>query len=114
MSCMDCCRTRQPPDCSAGGFAMARARTVVVAAISLAYPLLVYLAGLFAPVPLGAAFPVALGLSGLALFGLGAAKVLVTQNNPWRSGLEMLLVGGMAAGVAYLVGALLKGLGGGA
>jgi VIT1/CCC1 family predicted Fe2+/Mn2+ transporter len=51
-------------------------------------------------------------LSGVALFGLGAAKVIVTQRNFLRSGMEMLLVGGLAAGVAYVVGALLKGIGG--
>ncbi|MBL8097037.1 MAG: VIT1/CCC1 transporter family protein [Anaerolineales bacterium] len=77
-----------------------------------AVPLLVYLLGLAFPVPPDAAFPVAIGLSGLALFGLGAAKVLVTKLNPLRSGLEMLIVGGLAAGVAYGVGALLKGIGG--
>jgi VIT1/CCC1 family predicted Fe2+/Mn2+ transporter len=76
-----------------------------------AIPLLIYLVGLFIPLPANYSFPIALGLSGLALFGLGAAKVLVTQLNPWRSGLEMLLVGGLAAGVAYVVGALLRGLG---
>jgi VIT1/CCC1 family predicted Fe2+/Mn2+ transporter len=75
-------------------------------------PMLVYLLGLFVTLPAGVAFPVSLVLSGLALFGLGAAKVLVTQNNPWRSGFEMLIVGGLAAGVAYVVGALLKGIGG--
>lgn len=75
-------------------------------------PLLVYLLGLVVPVAAGVSFPVSLILSGLALFGLGAAKVLVTKLNPLRSGLEMLLVGGLAAGVAYLVGALLKGVGG--
>ena len=75
-------------------------------------PLLVYLLGLIAPVASETAFPISLFLSGLALFGLGAAKVLVTKLNPIRSGLEMLLVGGLAAGVAYLVGWLLKGIGG--
>jgi VIT1/CCC1 family predicted Fe2+/Mn2+ transporter len=75
-------------------------------------PLLVYLLGLFFTIPITAAFPVALVLSGLSLFGLGAAKVLVTQLNPIRSGIEMLLVGGLAAGVAYAVGALLKGIAG--
>jgi VIT1/CCC1 family predicted Fe2+/Mn2+ transporter len=50
-------------------------------------------------------------MSGFALFGLGAAKSLVTRLNPIRSGIEMLVVGGLAAAVAYLVGALLKGIG---
>jgi VIT1/CCC1 family predicted Fe2+/Mn2+ transporter len=75
-------------------------------------PLVIYLLGLFFPIPVDGAFPISLALSGLALFGLGAAKVLVTRLNFFRSGLEMLLVGGLAAGVAYGVGALLKGIGG--
>jgi len=73
MSCMDCCRTRQPPDRSAGGFAMARARTVVVAAISLAYPLLVYLAmGRFEPRWLS-----------LLLFTLALLRALSTRQPLW-------------------------------
>ena len=36
--------------------------------------------------------------------------MLVTERNWFRSGLEMLVVGGVAAGVAYLVGYLLQGL----
>ena len=76
-----------------------------------AVPLLVYLLGLVAPIDPAVSFPVALVLSGLALFGLGAAKVFVTERNWFRSGLEMLLVGGVAAGIAYLVGYLLQGLG---
>jgi VIT1/CCC1 family predicted Fe2+/Mn2+ transporter len=74
-------------------------------------PLLVYLLAMAVAIPAAALFPVSLALSGLALFGLGAAKVLVTQMSAFRSGLEMLLVGGLAAGVAYAVGALLKGIG---
>ena len=76
-----------------------------------AVPLLVYLLGLVVPIDPAVSFPVALVLSGLALFGLGAAKVLITERNWFRSGLEMLLVGGVAAGIAYLVGYLLRGLG---
>jgi VIT1/CCC1 family predicted Fe2+/Mn2+ transporter len=53
-----------------------------------------------------------IGLSGLALFGLGAAKYFITKRNPLRSGLEMLIVGGLAAAVAYFIGVILKPLGG--
>jgi VIT1/CCC1 family predicted Fe2+/Mn2+ transporter len=75
-------------------------------------PLLIYLINLVTPVAAGVSFPVSLALSGVALFFLGAAKVFVTARNWFRSGVEMLAVGGLAAGVAYLVGFLLRGLGG--
>jgi VIT1/CCC1 family predicted Fe2+/Mn2+ transporter len=74
-------------------------------------PLLVYLIGLFVSVDPATSFAIAAGLSAAALFGLGAAKVLITKRSWFRSGLEMLAVGGLAAGVAYLVGYLLRGLG---
>ncbi len=86
--------------------------TLIAFIVAGVVPLLVYLVGLAFPVAPGAAFPISIALSGLALFGLGIAKVLVTHQNPLKSGLEMLLVGGLAAVVAYAVGALLKGLGG--
>jgi VIT1/CCC1 family predicted Fe2+/Mn2+ transporter len=73
-------------------------------------PLLTDLVGLFTTIDPDVAFAVSIALSALALFGLGAAKVLVTERSWFRSGLEMLLVGGAAAGVAYLVGYLLQGL----
>ncbi len=85
--------------------------TLAAFVVAGALPLLVYLAGMVIPIPSHLSFPISLALSGLALFGLGAAKVYVTGQNPLRSGLEMLIVGGLAAGVAYAVGALLKGLG---
>jgi VIT1/CCC1 family predicted Fe2+/Mn2+ transporter len=77
-------------------------------------PLLVYLAALLFrfTLPAATSFLISVGLSGVALFALGAAKYFVTRRNPFFSGLEMLVVGGFAAGVAYLVGALLKGIGG--
>jgi VIT1/CCC1 family predicted Fe2+/Mn2+ transporter len=86
--------------------------TLVAFVVAGAVPLLIYLMGLIIAIPPAVGFPTSLALSGLALFGLGAAKVLVTERQVWRSGLEMLLVGGLAAGVAYGVGALLKGVGG--
>ncbi|HZW04065.1 MAG TPA: VIT1/CCC1 transporter family protein [Anaerolineaceae bacterium] len=75
-------------------------------------PLLFYLLNLFFRFDLGeqSNFFLAIVLSGLALFGLGASKVFITQRSPIRGGLEMLIVGGLAAAVAYAVGALLKGL----
>jgi VIT1/CCC1 family predicted Fe2+/Mn2+ transporter len=75
-------------------------------------PLLIYLFGLVVTIPPELAFPITIGLSGLAMFGLGAAKVFITERDWLRSGLEMLVVGGLAAGVAYVVGYLLRGLGG--
>jgi VIT1/CCC1 family predicted Fe2+/Mn2+ transporter len=74
-------------------------------------PLLVYLAGLLISIPASNEFMISIVLSGVALFGLGAGKVKLTGLDWWKSGLEMLLVGGLAAGVAYGVGALLSGIG---
>lgn len=85
--------------------------TFVSFIVSGVVPLLVYLIGLAVPIQPRTGFLVSFGLSGAALFGLGAAKVLVTERNALRSGLEMLFVGGLAAGVAYAVGAMLRGLG---
>ncbi len=85
--------------------------TLIAFIVAGSVPLLVYLAGLLFPIAPAVAFPVSLSLSALALFGLGAAKVLVTGRRPLRSGLEMLIVGGLAAAVAYGVGVLLRGLG---
>ena len=84
--------------------------TAFVVAGSL--PLLIYLVGLVLPVATSTAFITSMVLSAITLFSLGAAKVVVTQRNPLRSGLEMLLVGGLAAVVAYVVGAALKHIGG--
>ncbi len=85
--------------------------TFIAFVIAGSFPLLVFLLGLVVDIPQSLAFPTAVVLSGLALFALGAAKSFVTRLSPLRSGFEMLLVGGLAAAVAYAVGALLGGLG---
>jgi VIT1/CCC1 family predicted Fe2+/Mn2+ transporter len=87
------------------------ATTFAAFALAGVVPLLVYLLAFALPVPAGAMFPVSIVLTGLTLFALGAAKVRITGLSAWRSGLEMLAVGGLAAAVAYGIGALLKGLG---
>jgi VIT1/CCC1 family predicted Fe2+/Mn2+ transporter len=46
-------------------------------------------------------------LSGLALFGVGAATSYLTGKSWLLSGLRMLTIGGAAAAVTYLVGKLL-------
>ncbi|HSR47430.1 MAG TPA: VIT1/CCC1 transporter family protein [Anaerolineales bacterium] len=84
--------------------------TLAAFVVAGSLPLLVYVVGLFVPIDSLTAFVASTILAGVALFGLGAAKVFITRNNPLRSGLEMLAVGGLAAAVAYAVGALLKGL----
>lgn len=48
-------------------------------------------------------------LTAVALFSVGAARTLVYRRSWWRSGLEVLAVGAIAAGAAYAVGSLLAG-----
>ena len=52
----------------------------------------------------------AIVFTAITLFTLGAVKTRITQKNWFTSGLEMLIVGGVAAGVSYLIGYLLHGL----
>ena len=55
-------------------------------------------------------FSMACILTGITLFALGVLKVKFTGKNWFVSGLEMLIVGGVAAAAAYGIGALLSGL----
>jgi VIT1/CCC1 family predicted Fe2+/Mn2+ transporter len=65
-------------------------------------PLLAYLI----PLQSSARFASATILAGVGLFAVGAARTLVTRRGFLRSGAEMLLVGSLAATVAFGVGAL--------
>ncbi len=73
-------------------------------------PLLVYIYSWFFPGVISNNFLAAIVLTGVALLGLGFAKVKVTEKSWWRSGIETLLIGGVAAGAAYFVGYLLGGI----
>ncbi len=68
-----------------------------------AIPLLAYILA-----PSSWRFRATIVLTGLTLFGVGAMRSTVTQHRWWRAGLEMLLVGASAAGIAYAIGALLS------
>lgn len=55
-------------------------------------------------------FLVAIALTLAALFAVGSARTLVTDRSWWRAGLEMLVVGSVAAAVAYWVGDFIERL----
>lgn len=74
-------------------------------------PLIVYFYAYLQSVPASDSFFVwCLISTGLALFGVGAARSKFTLQSWIRSGLEILLLGGAAGTVAYYVGVALKGL----
>lgn len=64
-------------------------------------PLVAYLLPLKAAVQ----FPGAIALTAAALFAVGASRTFVTRRGLLRSGVEMLLVGSLAAAVAFGIGA---------
>jgi VIT1/CCC1 family predicted Fe2+/Mn2+ transporter len=73
-------------------------------------PLLSYVLSYFVPFFASYAYPVSIALTFAIIFAVGSLRVYVTGKRWWTSGLEMLLVGGATAVVAYLIGYLLKGL----
>ncbi len=73
-------------------------------------PLAAYIVARFVPLFADYTFLTACILTALTLFLLGAQKVRITNRNWFASGLEMLLIGGIAAAAAYGVGALLSGM----
>jgi VIT1/CCC1 family predicted Fe2+/Mn2+ transporter len=97
-------------EATGGGAASARSphRTAAVTfgAFVLAgwTPLLPYVAGLR---PL---FDLSVLATAIAFFLVGASRTLVTHRSWYRSGAEMLVVGMLAAGVAYGAGAALSGV----
>lgn len=71
-------------------------------------PLLPYLW----PLPVSTALLVSALVTLLALAVFGWVKGQFTGLVPWRSALQTMLVGGLAAGVAYLIARLISGAGG--
>jgi vacuolar iron transporter family protein len=56
-------------------------------------------------------FYYSIGLTAVVFFGIGTLKSLFSVEHWLKSGLESLMIGGLAASVAYGVGVLLKGIG---
>ena len=74
-------------------------------------PLLAFFYDLVASGEVENAFAWSAVMTGIAFFVVGALKSRVVDQTWWRSGLETLAVGGLAATLAYAVGALLQGVG---
>lgn len=71
-------------------------------------PLTVFVYDLATPRDVEHAFTWSAVLTGVAFFAVGAMKSRFVDQSWWRSGLETLAVGGLAAVLAYAVGALLQ------
>lgn len=71
-----------------------------------AVPLLPYML----PIAEGRRLPWSALLTMAALFGVGVARAAVTRDRWWRTGLEMLLLGGVVAIAAYGAGALVAAI----
>jgi VIT1/CCC1 family predicted Fe2+/Mn2+ transporter len=69
-------------------------------------PLLAYLV----PLPDGGRYLAAICLTLATLFAVGASRAFVTRLGWFRTGIEMLAVGALAAAVAYGIGALASAL----
>jgi vacuolar iron transporter family protein len=75
-------------------------------------PLSPFVLTLFAPSVEPYKFTLSVVFTGIALFIVGWVKGHIVKKNHIRSALETLIIGGIAAGLAFLVGYLLRGLAG--
>jgi VIT1/CCC1 family predicted Fe2+/Mn2+ transporter len=73
-------------------------------------PLAAFVYDLAAPGDLESAFIWSAAMTGAAFFAVGSMKSRFVAQRWWHSGLETLVVGGVAATVAYFVGAMLQGV----
>jgi VIT1/CCC1 family predicted Fe2+/Mn2+ transporter len=71
-------------------------------------PLLIYVYDLAVPGGVAAPFAWSAVMTGVAFFVVGALKSRFVDQAWWRSALETLVVGGLAAVLAYIAGAILQ------
>ena len=89
----------------------AAAATFVAFLVIGAIPLAVFLVDLVVPGEIASPFAWSAGLTAVAFFVVGALKARVVSQHWLRAGAETLAVGGSAAVLAYVVGAVLEGVG---
>jgi len=82
------------------------ARNAVATFLGFVVAGIIPLAAYLVPLPDGSRYGVALGLTLSSLFLVGASRSLVRDRPFLRSGVEMLLIGSLAAGIAYGIGAI--------
>ncbi len=73
-------------------------------------PLLIFVISLINPLPPALTFPVAFLLTFATIFAVGSLRSLVIAKHWLTAGMEMLLIGGLTAVVAYGIGAFIGGL----
>jgi VIT1/CCC1 family predicted Fe2+/Mn2+ transporter len=88
------------------------ALSTLVAFVTVGFlPLLAYVYDAIAPGEVENAFTWSAVLTGVAFLAVGAMKSRFVDQRWWRSALETLAVGGLAAVLAYAAGSLLQGVG---
>ncbi len=70
-------------------------------------PLLIYVMAVFTTIDESMLFPISCVGTGIAMAIVGYLRGIVTHINPWKSIFQTLLLGGLAAFLAYYVGELL-------
>ena len=87
------------------------AATTLVAFLAIGFlPLAAFVYDLIVPGEFDQAFVWSAVMTAIAFLVVGSMKARFVEQTWWRSGLETLLVGGLAATLAYVVGTLLKGV----
>ena len=74
-------------------------------------PLMIYVLNLIFPTINVNKFLFSIILTAIALFILGVSKAKITHKHWFYSGVEVLIIGGLAATAAFIVGKFLAGLG---
>ena len=91
--------------------ALTAAAVTFIAFVSVgAVPLGAYVVDMLPGVSVSSPFAWSIGLTALAFMVVGALKGVVVEQSWWRSGAETLVLGGVAAALAFGVGAALGGL----